>query len=70
MFYFYFLFSLRLALEKDPEYLQAMVILGQALYQKEQFAEAATYLERAASKVLSCCSLISFLHIHFLIKMY
>lgn len=41
----------RLALEKDPEYLQAMVILGQALYQKEQFAEAAKYLERAASKV-------------------
>lgn len=41
----------RLALEKDPEYLQAMVILGQALYQKEQFAEAAKYLERAASNV-------------------
>lgn len=44
-------FLFRLALEKDPEYLQAMVILGQALYQKEQFAEAAKYLDRAASKV-------------------
>ncbi|CAL9247774.1 unnamed protein product [Arabidopsis halleri] len=43
---------LRLALEKDPEYLQAMVILGQALYQKDQFAEAAKYLEQAASKLL------------------
>ncbi|KAJ4890560.1 ALBINO3-like protein 3 [Raphanus sativus] len=46
---------LRLALEKDPEYLQAMVILGQALYQKEQFAEAAKYLERAASKLIDAC---------------
>ncbi|XP_013749626.2 ALBINO3-like protein 3, mitochondrial [Brassica napus] len=46
---------LRLALEKDPEYLQAMVILGQALYQKEQFAEAAKYLERAASKLIDVC---------------
>ncbi|XP_024013632.1 ALBINO3-like protein 3, mitochondrial isoform X2 [Eutrema salsugineum] len=46
---------LRLALEKDPEYLQAMVILGQALYQKEQFAEAAKYLEQAASKLIDAC---------------
>ncbi|KAG2329986.1 hypothetical protein Bca4012_020484 [Brassica carinata] len=46
---------LRLALEKDPEYLQAMVILGQALYQKEQFAEAAKYLERATSKLIDAC---------------
>ncbi|KAJ0248253.1 Uncharacterized protein HA466_0153830 [Hirschfeldia incana] len=46
---------LRLALEKDPEYLQAMVILGQALYQKEQFAEAAKYLERASSKLIDAC---------------
>jgi tetratricopeptide (TPR) repeat protein len=43
---------LRLALEKDPEYLQAMIILGQALYQKDQFAEAAKCLEQAASKLL------------------
>uniref|UniRef100_A0A1J3FPR7 ALBINO3-like protein 3, mitochondrial n=1 Tax=Noccaea caerulescens TaxID=107243 RepID=A0A1J3FPR7_NOCCA len=46
---------LRLALEKDPEYLQAMVILGQALYQKEEFAEAAKYLEQAASKLIDAC---------------
>ncbi|CAH2065447.1 unnamed protein product [Thlaspi arvense] len=46
---------LRLALEKDPEYLQAMVILGQALYQKEQFAEAAKYLEQAATKLIDAC---------------
>ncbi|CAN8277784.1 unnamed protein product [Cochlearia groenlandica] len=43
---------LRLALEKDPEYIQAMIILGQALYQKEEFAEAAKHLEQAASKLI------------------
>ncbi|XP_010541269.1 PREDICTED: ALBINO3-like protein 3, mitochondrial isoform X2 [Tarenaya hassleriana] len=46
---------LRLALEKDPEYLKGMITLGQALYQKNQFPEAAEYLESATSKLLAAC---------------
>jgi len=41
----------RLALEKDPECVSAMIGLGQALLQDEEPAEAAEHLERAISKV-------------------
>ncbi|KAG5529132.1 hypothetical protein RHGRI_029715 [Rhododendron griersonianum] len=42
---------LRLALDKDPEYVRALVVMGQTLLQDEQLAEAAEYLERAISKL-------------------
>ena len=41
----------RLALEKDPEYVKAMVVMGQTLMQKGLLEEASEYLERAISKV-------------------
>lgn len=41
----------RLALDKDPEYVRALVLMGQTLLQDKQLAEAAEYLERAISKV-------------------
>lgn len=44
-------FACRLALDKDPEYVRAMVVLGQTLLQTEEPEEAAEYLERAVSKV-------------------
>ncbi|GLT87581.1 hypothetical protein SLE2022_056600 [Rubroshorea leprosula] len=43
--------SLKLALEKDPDYVRAMVVLGNALMQKEMLVEAREYLERAISKL-------------------
>ncbi|PIN23871.1 Inner membrane protein translocase involved in respiratory chain assembly [Handroanthus impetiginosus] len=43
---------LRLALEKDPGYVRALLILGQTLLQNKQFAEAAEWLESAISKLL------------------
>ncbi|KAH7859419.1 hypothetical protein Vadar_000900 [Vaccinium darrowii] len=42
---------LRLALDKDPEYVRALVLMGQTLLQDKQLAEAAEYLERAISKL-------------------
>ncbi|KAK4763256.1 hypothetical protein SAY86_009024 [Trapa natans] len=42
---------LELALEKDPGYVRAMIVLGQALLQTEEPEEAAEYLERAISKL-------------------
>ncbi|XVF30398.1 hypothetical protein REPUB_Repub16aG0053800 [Reevesia pubescens] len=42
---------LKLALEKDPEYVKAMVVMGQTLMQKGQLEEASEYLERAISKL-------------------
>ncbi|XVF41587.1 hypothetical protein PTKIN_Ptkin01aG0291200 [Pterospermum kingtungense] len=42
---------LKLALEKDPEYIKAMVVLGQTLMQKGLLGEASEYLERAISKL-------------------
>ncbi|KAF7130596.1 hypothetical protein RHSIM_Rhsim10G0138100 [Rhododendron simsii] len=42
---------LRLALDKDPEYVRALVVMGQTLLQDKQLAEAAEYLERAISKL-------------------
>ncbi|XP_006302131.2 ALBINO3-like protein 2, chloroplastic [Capsella rubella] len=43
---------LRLALEKDPGYVRGLVLMGQALLQKTQLAEATQYLELAISKLL------------------
>ncbi|XP_010415050.1 PREDICTED: ALBINO3-like protein 2, chloroplastic [Camelina sativa] len=43
---------LRLALEKDPGYVRGLVLMGQALLQKTQLAEATHYLELAISKLL------------------
>ncbi|CAL5321948.1 unnamed protein product [Camellia sinensis] len=42
---------LRLALEKDPDYVQGLVVMGQTLLQSGQLAEATEYLERAISKL-------------------
>ncbi|XP_042482878.1 ALBINO3-like protein 2, chloroplastic [Macadamia integrifolia] len=42
---------LRLALEKDPEYMRALVVLGQTLFQKGMLTEAIEHLERAISKL-------------------
>lgn len=41
----------RLALDKDPEYVRALVVMGQALLQNGQEAKAIEYLESAISKV-------------------
>ncbi|KAL6496878.1 hypothetical protein OROGR_028807 [Orobanche gracilis] len=43
---------LRLALEKDPGFVRALLILGQTLLQNKQFSEAAECLESAISKLL------------------
>ncbi|KAF3452436.1 hypothetical protein FNV43_RR02869 [Rhamnella rubrinervis] len=42
---------LRLALDKDPEYVRALIVMGQTLLQKGLPAEASEYLERAISKL-------------------
>ncbi|KAK9293012.1 hypothetical protein L1049_020996 [Liquidambar formosana] len=42
---------LQLALDKDPEYIRALIVLGQTLLQKGLLAEATEYLERAVSKL-------------------
>ncbi|KAM2118568.1 hypothetical protein EV2_011067 [Malus domestica] len=44
---------LKLALEKDPEYVRALVVMGQTLLQKSLHAEAIEYFERAITKLLS-----------------
>ncbi|XP_042048070.1 ALBINO3-like protein 3, mitochondrial isoform X3 [Salvia splendens] len=43
---------LRVALDKDPGNVRALLILGQTLLQKEHHAEAAEFLEKAISKLL------------------
>ncbi|XP_042052298.1 ALBINO3-like protein 2, chloroplastic isoform X2 [Salvia splendens] len=43
---------LRLALEKDPGFVKAMLILGQTLLKNKQFVEAAELFETAISKLL------------------
>ncbi|XP_071922348.1 ALBINO3-like protein 2, chloroplastic isoform X1 [Coffea arabica] len=43
---------LRLALKKDPEYVRALLLLGQALLQKNFLDEAIEYLECAIAKLL------------------
>ncbi|EEF50069.1 ALBINO3-like protein 2, chloroplastic [Ricinus communis] len=42
---------LQLALQKDPNYIGALVVMGQTLLQKEMYAEARDHLERAISKL-------------------
>ncbi|GLT55387.1 hypothetical protein SLA2020_285150 [Shorea laevis] len=42
---------LRLALDKDPEYVKALIVMGQTLLQNGQPAEATEYLERAIFKL-------------------
>ncbi|XP_021282443.1 ALBINO3-like protein 2, chloroplastic isoform X2 [Herrania umbratica] len=42
---------LKLALDKDPEYVKAMVVMGQTLMQKGLLVEASEYLEDAISKL-------------------
>ncbi|XVF55551.1 hypothetical protein PTKIN_Ptkin06aG0125400 [Pterospermum kingtungense] len=44
-------FLLKLALEKDPEYVKAMVVMGQTLMKKGLLVEACEYLECAISKL-------------------
>jgi YidC/Oxa1 family membrane protein insertase len=41
----------RLALDKDPEYLRALVLMGRVLLLKQINDEAIVYFERAISKV-------------------
>lgn len=48
---FPFLYSLRLALDKDPEYVRALTVMGQTLLHKGQEVEAVDYFERAVAKV-------------------
>ncbi|KAL1568713.1 ALBINO3-like protein 2, chloroplastic isoform X1 [Salvia divinorum] len=43
---------LRVALDKDPGHVRALLILGQTLLQKEHYAEASEFLEKAISKLL------------------
>ncbi|XP_010528661.1 PREDICTED: ALBINO3-like protein 2, chloroplastic [Tarenaya hassleriana] len=43
---------LRLALDKDPEYVRGLVLMGQALLQRMELSEATEYLELAISKLL------------------
>ncbi|XP_010250467.1 PREDICTED: ALBINO3-like protein 2, chloroplastic isoform X2 [Nelumbo nucifera] len=43
---------LRMALEKDPEYIRALVVLGQTLMQKGLLLEAIEHFEHAISKLL------------------
>ncbi|KAK6243838.1 hypothetical protein QUC31_010247 [Theobroma cacao] len=42
---------LKLALDKDPEHVKAMVVMGQTLMQKGLLVEASEYLEHAISKL-------------------
>lgn len=44
-------FDCRLVLDKDPDYIRALIVMGQTLLQDGQLAEATGYLERAISKV-------------------
>ncbi|KAA8538911.1 hypothetical protein F0562_025603 [Nyssa sinensis] len=42
---------LKLALDKDPDYVEALIVMGQTLLQNGLAAEATDYLERAISKL-------------------
>ncbi|XP_022899042.1 ALBINO3-like protein 2, chloroplastic isoform X1 [Olea europaea var. sylvestris] len=44
---------LRLAFEKDPGYVRALLLMGQILLQKEEHAEATEFLESSISKLLA-----------------
>ncbi|XP_071714417.1 ALBINO3-like protein 2, chloroplastic [Rutidosis leptorrhynchoides] len=43
---------LRLALSKDPEYVRALIAMGQILLKDEKLVEATDYFERAVAKLL------------------
>ncbi|KAL8218171.1 hypothetical protein R6Q57_021544 [Mikania cordata] len=43
---------LRLALKKEPEYVRALIVMGQILLKNEKLDEATEYLERAIAKLL------------------
>ncbi|KAK9050879.1 hypothetical protein SSX86_030151 [Deinandra increscens subsp. villosa] len=43
---------LRLALDKDPEYVRALIVMGQIFMKDEKLVEATEYLERAIAKLL------------------
>ncbi|GJU48430.1 albino3-like protein 2, chloroplastic, partial [Tanacetum coccineum] len=43
---------LRMVLEKDPEYVRALVVMGQMLIKDEKLVEATEYLDRAVTKLL------------------
>ncbi|KAI3802356.1 hypothetical protein L1987_30487 [Smallanthus sonchifolius] len=43
---------LRLALEKDPEYVRALIVMGQILMKDDKLVEATELLERAIAKLL------------------
>ncbi|XP_058000613.1 ALBINO3-like protein 2, chloroplastic isoform X2 [Hevea brasiliensis] len=47
---------LQLAVQKDPNYIEALIVTGQILLQKEMYAEAAEYLGRAISKHFHSCT--------------
>lgn len=59
-------FNCRLTLEKDPESMRSMMLLGQTLLQKGELAEAIEYLERAIPKVRDSESIFSLCHFHML----
>lgn len=40
-----------MALAKDPEYVRALIAMGQILIKDEKLVEATDYLERAVAKV-------------------
>lgn len=48
-------FPHRLAIEKDPQYVKAMIVLGQTLMQEGLLEEASEYLDCAISKVWFSC---------------
>lgn len=59
-------FNCRLTLEKDPESMRSMMLLGQTLLQKGELAEAIEYLERAIPKVQDSESIFSLCDFHML----
>ena len=61
-------FNYRLALKKDPEYVRALLLLGQALLQKNLLDEAIEYLECAIAKVYYLIFLVELPHVqsHFI----
>lgn len=44
-------FAYRLAIEKDPDHIRSMVVLGQSLMQKQWLPESIGVLEHAVRKV-------------------
>lgn len=62
-------FGHRLALDKDPEYVRALVLMGQTLLQNGELGEATECLERAISKVLlHICFILFFMIMLYLFR--